>query len=33
MVFVTAHLRYHYSIDMMAGALLATDLLAVAPNV
>jgi membrane-associated phospholipid phosphatase len=31
MVFATVYLRYHYSIDTMAGALLAVALLAAAP--
>jgi hypothetical protein len=30
MVFATVYLRYRYSIDTMAGALLATGLLAAA---
>ena len=33
MVLTTVYLRYHYSIDTMAGALLAMALLAVAPYV
>jgi membrane-associated phospholipid phosphatase len=33
MVFATVYLRYHYSIDTMAGALLAMALLATAPYV
>jgi membrane-associated phospholipid phosphatase len=33
MVFATVYLRYHYSIDTMAGALLAMVLLAAAPYV
>jgi membrane-associated phospholipid phosphatase len=33
MVFGTVYLRYHYSIDTMAGALRAMTLLAVAPGV
>ena len=31
MVFATLYLRYHYSIDTMAGALLAMGFLAAVP--
>jgi membrane-associated phospholipid phosphatase len=32
MVFSTVYLRYHYTVDLLAGALLAAAVLAVAPR-